>query len=178
MHCMFFSPPCSQSSNSTGLFQKTRLQKALHLGPLQIPSFPTQLGSPEACFFLPFLSKHSTSAFCWALPSLFLSCTPHLSLWSTCSAAAPLEHSHSATSLKKLLQGTTHRHHLSWFPSGFLTQERHKLRENDNLHHSNSSKLTQMHNMLSSQWSKRQEAQCKTVSTWATQQKWGSCNSS
>lgn len=164
-----------QASNSTGLFQKTKLQKTLHLGPLQIPSFPKQLGSPEVCFFLPFLSKHS-AAFCWDLPSLFLSSTPHLSLEHV-QGVPLLEHRawkhptvlHSATSLKQLLQGTTHRYHLSWF----LAQGRRKLKESDNLHHSNSSKFTQMHNMLSSRWSRRQEAQCNTVpvyiSTWATQ---------
>lgn len=41
--------------------------------------------------------------------------------------------------------------------------------------------FTQMHNMLSSQWTRRQEAQCKTapvqISAWTTQQKLGSYNS-
>lgn len=93
--------------------------------------------SPEAHFFLPFPSKHSASSFCWALPSLFLSFPPHLSLQRMCRHPPVL---HSTISLKQLLQGTTHRHP-SWFLSLFLTQETHKLMQSDNLHHSNSSKF-------------------------------------
>lgn len=95
-----------------------------HLGVLRIPPFPKHLGNPEACFFLAFLHKHSASAFCWAIPSLFLSSTPHLSLQSMCSLS-PLWSTgqggilQPSTFLKQLLQGPTHRYRLSWF----LTQE-------------------------------------------------------
>lgn len=191
MHLISFFPPCSQSSNSTGLFQKTKLQKTVH-SPIWVH-----------CKYLPFqnsfeVQKHvfsfPFSASTQLLPSAGLSpacslhplhtclfracavCPPSAAQAREASSCPPLSHL-----FKAMVTGTKqrHRYHLSWFPA----QGRHKLMGSDNLPHTSSqnASFTQMHNMLSSQRTRRQEAQCKTapvqISAWATQQKWGSCNS-